>query len=86
MNISTSKQSAEARVQPPAGPYVRVAGHAGVWELDGPALVLTDDDCFEHPSLVNVHMVADPGRFAVVDAADLTPFTPIAVAEDQTAA
>lgn len=50
--------------------YVRVAGHAGVWELDGPALVLTDDDMFEHPTLVNVHQAADPGHFAVVEAAD----------------
>lgn len=58
--------------------YVRVAGHAGVWEHDGPAHVITDDQVFEHPSLVVVHQVADPGRVAVVEAADVTPFTPIA--------
>lgn len=63
----------------PMTAYIRIRGHAGVWEIDGPALVLTDDDCFEHPTMLVAHQVADPGRFAVIEPGDTIPFTVEAV-------
>lgn len=69
------KSHTQERTTPMTQPtYVRIVGHAGVWEVDGPALVLTDDDCFEHPTLLVAHQVADPGRFAVIEPHDVQPF------------
>lgn len=56
----------------------QVTGHAGRWVLEGPAHVLTDDQVFEHPTLVVLHQLVDPERVIVAEIADVQPFTPIA--------
>lgn len=86
MHTTNERTTHMTTTERPIHLYVRVAGHAGVWELDGPAHVLTDDDMFEHPTLVLVHQVADPGRWAVVEGSDVTPFTPTAITTDEAVA
>ena len=54
--------------------FYRLTGHAGLWLYDGPAVVVTDGDEFEHPDLVLAHQAADPANVVVVEPALLTEF------------
>ena len=47
--------------------HYRVEGHAGLWWYRGPAVVVTDDDTFEHPDLVLMAQAADPDNVVVVE-------------------
>lgn len=47
--------------------HYRVEGHAGLWWYHGPAVVVTDDDTFEHDGYVLMVQAADPDNVVVVE-------------------
>lgn len=52
----------------------RVEGHAGLWYFHGPAVVITDDDQFEHDGFVLMYQAADPDNVAVVEPSLVSEF------------
>lgn len=61
----------------PIDPHARyrVDGHAGVWAFLAPAVVVTDEQEFEHPDgLVLMYQVADPENVVVVGPDEVTAY------------
>lgn len=51
----------------------RIIGHAGLWTMLGQALVLGDEEEFEHDQVL-MQQIADPDRMVVVAQSEITVY------------
>lgn len=71
--MTTQEQAALGRSLQTSTLY-RVEGHAGLWYYRGPAVVITDEQEFEHDGFVLMAQAADPDNIAVVEPSLVTAF------------